>query len=536
MKLDITSIVFFASTMFLAMTLVVYVEFRINRAYQGLGWWLTGTLMQTLGFLLMLTFTIEPIRMVSIVGNPLVLAGQNAIVIGISRFLGRKERIRAHLAVFLVFLAFYYYFMFGHNSINARTIVFSTFMAINACKATFILLRGKQRSFASSANFTAGIFLAYVIIEAVIAIVTKRMSPFESYTLANHSIIRSITFAVPILGSILWTYGITLMSNQRLNAEYALEKEKQRMIFNLSPDAKLITRLKDGMLVDVNDAFIKRSGYTREELVGTTTLAIRYWENPKDRSDYIAELSEKKAVDNRETVLRNKDGSTFTGLVSGRLLMINDEPFLVNVVTDISGHKATERKIRELLAEKETQYDQLVKTQEKLLEANAELARLSVTDKLTGLFNRRKLADVLDHEILRLARFGGTGTLVMADIDHFKEINDSFGHLTGDEILIHVAEVLSVGIRKVDYCFRWGGEEFILLLTETGFEEGLKTAEKIRLRFERESILPDGQLTLSFGVATWRSGWDQDEWIQNADAALYKAKRLGRNRVEGQPE
>jgi diguanylate cyclase (GGDEF)-like protein len=121
----------------------------------------------------------------------------------------------------------------------------------------------------------------------------------------------------------------------------------------------------------------------------------------------------------------------------------------------------------------------------------------------------------------------------MADIDHFKEINDEYGHLTGDEILIHVAEILSSGIRKVDYCFRWGGEEFLLLLTETGLEEGLATAEKLRQKFERENLLPSGRLTISFGVATWRSGWDQAEWIQNTDTALYKAKNLGRNRVEG---
>jgi diguanylate cyclase (GGDEF)-like protein/PAS domain S-box-containing protein len=533
MKLDASTIVFFTGMMFLSLTLVVYVEFRINRAYRGLGWWLGGTLTQAVGFLVMLTLAVEPIRFVSIAGNPLVVGGQAAIVIGICRFLGKKERIHVHIALFALFLAFYYYFIFFHNSITSRTVVISIFMALNALLAAVFLFRWKQPSFATSANFTAGIFTVYAFLEIIIGISTIGSPPIETYELTSQNAIRVVTFVIPILGSILWTYGITLMSNQRLNAENTEEREKQRMIFNLSPDAKLITRLEDGKLVDVNDAFLKRSGYTREELIGSTTLGIRYWEDPQDRSDYIAALSEKKAIDNKETIFRNKDGSTFTGLVSGRLLMIHDEPHLVSVVTDISEHKEIERKIRELLAEKETQYDQLVKTQEKLIEANEELARISVTDKLTGLFNRRKLIDVLDHEILRLARFGGTGTLVMADIDHFKEINDEYGHLTGDEILIHVAEILSSGIRKVDYCFRWGGEEFLLLLTETGLEEGLATAEKLRQKFERENLLPSGRLTISFGVATWRSGWDQAEWIQNTDTALYKAKNLGRNRVEG---
>ena len=123
---------------------------------------------------------------------------------------------------------------------------------------------------------------------------------------------------------------------------------------------------------------------------GRRLLRYGIGKNPQDRSAYIAELREKKTLDNRETIFRNKDGSTFTGLVSGRLLMIHDEPHLVSVITDISEHKETERKIRVLLTEKEAQYDQLVKTQEKLLEANTELARLSVTDKPDWTFQPAK--------------------------------------------------------------------------------------------------------------------------------------------------
>ena len=181
------------------------------------------------------------------------------------------------------------------------------------------------------------------------------------------------------------------------------------------------------------------------------------------------------------------------------------------------------------------QFERLVRTQQELTEANAELERISGYDKLTGLFNRRKMIEVLDHEIGRIDRFGSPGTLVMADIDHFKPVNDTHGHLVGDQVLVQVATLLKDRLRKIDYCFRWGGEEFLLLLTETGFEEALQTAEKLRQDIAGFPGFIPGPMTVSFGVAAYHEGWTQDNWIYQADLALYQAKRAGRNRVEGRP-
>ena len=181
------------------------------------------------------------------------------------------------------------------------------------------------------------------------------------------------------------------------------------------------------------------------------------------------------------------------------------------------------------------QFDRLVRTQQELQEANATLERISGYDKLTGLYNRRKMIEVLDHEIQRIERFGAPGTIVMADIDRFKPINDTYGHLVGDEVLVQVSSLLKDKIRKVDFCFRWGGEEFVILLTETGYEEAMATTEKLRQEIEAYPCFTPGPMTVSFGVAAYHEGWNQDTWIYQSDLALYQAKHLGRNRVEGRP-
>ncbi len=121
----------------------------------------------------------------------------------------------------------------------------------------------------------------------------------------------------------------------------------------------------------------------------------------------------------------------------------------------------------------------------------------------------------------------------MADVDHFKRINDEYGHITGDEVLVSVASILQENIRDLDYCFRWGGEEFIILLTGTEFEGAVIFAEKIRKAIESCTLFTAVPVTVSIGVASYREGWNQDLWIRSADLAMYQAKKLGRNRVEG---
>jgi two-component system cell cycle response regulator len=166
-----------------------------------------------------------------------------------------------------------------------------------------------------------------------------------------------------------------------------------------------------------------------------------------------------------------------------------------------------------------------------------EVYRLTILDALTGLHNRRYLLEFLDTERVRSARYGRRPALVLLDVDHFKAINDQRGHLAGDEALRQLAALLTAQIRASDLATRYGGEEFALVLLETGREDALAVAERVRGAVEGQAFVLAGQpfrLTVSLGVAT------PDEQLVGAetlfrwaDEKLLQAKQSGRNRVVG---
>lgn len=163
------------------------------------------------------------------------------------------------------------------------------------------------------------------------------------------------------------------------------------------------------------------------------------------------------------------------------------------------------------------------------------LRRMATVDALTGLFNRRHLAELADKEIARHARHPEPLSFLLLDVDHFKQFNDRHGHETGDLILTQVSAVLAQTLREQDFIGRWGGEEFLVVLPGTGLPQATQTAERIRDAVETYSwVFEDTQVsvTVSVGVSQYRSGEKLSAVIARADMALYEGKRLGRNRVE----
>lgn len=167
----------------------------------------------------------------------------------------------------------------------------------------------------------------------------------------------------------------------------------------------------------------------------------------------------------------------------------------------------------------------------RLREGRQELERLSVTDALTKLYNRRHLMETLATEIQRCRRHQRALSVVMMDVDEFKEYNDAFGHLAGDKVLTGVASVLRKFARDVDCVARYGGEEFLLVLPETRMEDAAKVTERIRDQLA-DAEFGGGKITLSMGIAEFPAHGDSPEAvIASADAAMYQAKRDGRDRV-----
>lgn len=162
---------------------------------------------------------------------------------------------------------------------------------------------------------------------------------------------------------------------------------------------------------------------------------------------------------------------------------------------------------------------------------------LSITDPLTGLFNRRYFDERYEREVQRARRYKRALSVLMIDIDYFKIYNDTHGHLMGDEVLKRVAQLLEANLRRVDFLARFGGEEFVILLPEIDFENGLIVAEKLRRTIEQnyfigEEDLPNGRLTISLGLSSYHgNGLSSEALLDLADKGLYQAKSKNRNCV-----
>lgn len=168
-----------------------------------------------------------------------------------------------------------------------------------------------------------------------------------------------------------------------------------------------------------------------------------------------------------------------------------------------------------------------------LEEALQRIEDLAMRDELTGVFNRRFLMETINNEKLRGQRTGSLFTLCILDVDHFKRVNDQYGHLAGDQVLQEIARVASDALRQTDYFGRYGGEEFAMVLTGTMTEGAIVTAERVRRRIEEidfSSISPGFRVTASIGIADHKQGENAALTFKRADEALYLAKEGGRNR------
>lgn len=184
-------------------------------------------------------------------------------------------------------------------------------------------------------------------------------------------------------------------------------------------------------------------------------------------------------------------------------------------------HQVLERLVRERTSDLE--------------ETNRQMQRLAITDVLTGLYNRLRTDEVLDTELERQRRHPGPLSIILLDLDHFKLINDRYGHRTGDRILRELGGVLADRVRKTDCLGRWGGEEFLVICPHTDRHQSRALAESLRQAVAEKDFELEAPVTISLGVAGHHPGDTREVLIERADQALYRAKQEGRDRVMVSP-
>ena len=310
MNLNTQTLVFILSLSLLAQVIALFVQYRVvNRSYRGIGLWLLGSSFMALGFVFMPLVRVDSLLFLAMIANPLMALGQILLYLGIVQFLNKKEHRWMLSLFFSVFLLAYYHFMFVFNDISGRTIVVNIALAIISFLTAYTLLLEKRKFTSTSVKFSVLIFILYGAFLAIRVLWTMNMPRLQNYS--DFTFFLNAGFIATTVASTLWTYGFILMVNQHLNEENRLEKEKMQLVFNTSPDASLITRFSDGLVVDVNTGFVSLSGYTRDEILGTTTVQINVWYSFEDRQQFFAKLNEQGFCENMEFAFQRKDGSQF---------------------------------------------------------------------------------------------------------------------------------------------------------------------------------------------------------------------------------
>ena len=346
MNIDLFTLVMVLSIANVLQIMAMYLQYKVNKAYQGIGWWVLGFTSMAMGYTFLLLRDLIPIQLVTIIcANTLILLGPILTYIGIMRFLDRKENRTIVISVFAVFMPLFFYYTYVNNHITLRTVI------IYAATATisFLTVQGlvlhKIRSIRASLYFNAVLFLmngCFFTFRAAAALAADPVSG-----LFAPSTMQIVSFLYLFVNGILLTFGLIIMINQRLNAEMREAKEHFELIFNTSPDAALISRLSDGVIADINDGFTAVTGLTRDETIGKTSMDINVWENVDDRQRIVRELGERGFCENMEVPFRRKDGSRIIAMLSAKPITLHGSPHIISVARDITARKEAEEALHE---------------------------------------------------------------------------------------------------------------------------------------------------------------------------------------------
>lgn len=280
--------------------------------------------------------------------------------------------------------------------------------------------------------------------------------------------------------------------------------ERQNLEYIKLVDENIITSSTDllGTITYVSDAFCKISEFSRDELIGTNHRIARHPDTSKEifRAMWATIKNDK-----------TWDGEIKNITKSGSFYWVKT---MIYPIYDENGKKCGYTAIRQNITDK------------KLIE------EISVTDRLTGLYNRFKLDELFAIEFEKATRYKRIFSIILIDVDHFKSVNDLYGHQAGDRVLTEVAKILRDSVRKSDVIGRWGGEEFLIITPETDANEAMSLANKLRKIVEGHSFEGVGSKTISLGVTSYLTGDKMEDIFKRADEALYIAKNTGRNKSE----
>jgi diguanylate cyclase (GGDEF)-like protein/PAS domain S-box-containing protein len=323
----------------------------------------------------------------------------------------------------------------------------------------------------------------------------------------------------------LYLYQRRQQKFDHLAADFTVELQKSeenyRSLFE-NASIGIFHSLPEGKFLRVNPALAQMLGYgSPAEMVSTVTnISTQIYVDSKKHSNLLATTSEQTGWVYAENRYRRKNGTNLTANLAVRKVLNPDSTvaYLEGFVEDITERKHAEEKLRD----SEKRYREL-----------------SIVDDLTRLYNSRQFYFQLKIELYRSNRYGQPLTLLLLDLDNFKYFNDTYGHVEGDQVLWRLGQVVKRCLRETDFAYRYGGEEFTILLPMTTSADSAVTAERIRTEFKKETFFPaPGQevhVTVSIGLAQYKPQEEMKAFVHRVDQLMYQGKKNGKNRVCSEP-
>ena len=417
-------------------------------------------------------------------------------------------------------------FAVGENDTLAKAI---SLMSDNRISCVLVLKGNKPAGIITERDITRAIAEDAILnnIESIMGspVVTanKDINLYEAVKLMDEKSTRSLTIVdyngdaigiitkSDIIKNLRADYIAILKNMLKEKSNALVESElKYRTLVEQALEGIMIVR--DGLIQFVNPTLLKILNYYEEEMVDKDILRFFYPESRELFSENLKKIIACKSIESPlelRMVSKNEEGIYMDVLLTH--IRFEDKPAALVTLRDITERKKTE----------------------------AELQRLIITDDLTGLFNQRYFYDVITKEIERAKRHNRPLSMLFLDIDFFKEFNDKYGHWEGDFVLKTIGEIILRSIRDIDMAFRYGGEEFSVLLPETKYPDAIIVAERIRRTVAQTEFYPftlDGHpeivtKTVSLGVTEFHPHDDMKSFVKRTDNAMYQAKKSGRNKT-----
>lgn len=638
MNLDIRTIYIALIITNLLQAIAFSIHFIQNKNIKGTRRWAVGMAFQSLSYLISIFREVPGFGHPSIFfTNIFLILGLLFMYTGVVEYLGLKRSNTIWISAFVLFILGITYYLFVDDNITIRRIIIAL-MIIATCLENSRLLLGKITTGIQFAATYQGVVMlvgVVVFITRIIGSITGQI-PTDEFSASPLQIL----FYLGLLSvTILWGIGYIMLVNQAIQAEIEETRNRMEIILNTSPDSILLTRTRDGLIVDVNEQFTALTGYSRAEVMNKTTLDIQLWNNPRDRQRLMDCLNLTGRCEHLEAEFRKKSGEIITALMTARKIKLQGIEYLISISHDISDRILMENHLREseekyrFMAENSGDIiwhvdrnfivDYISPTDErirgftqkevlgtsfwdmlqpkdveiarqagkKLLEQEGqeyfsgmatyefevhrkdgqqiwveitihphydtgqkilgfhgvtreiterkrlqeELKNQAATDVLTGIANRRRFLELFDLEMKRVHRYQTRMSIILMDIDDFKQINDSCGHAVGDEVLKEFTHCCQQSIREIDLLARFGGDEFIIMLPQTSVDQAQLITERIKKNLEKLVVHQNGcdhQVTASMGIAALTQPFETlDDLVKKADEALYKSKNAGKNQA-----